>query len=82
MGIAQHVLPRLFWKYVKGVKGVENTWDDEKVLWGSVEALQTMASQAQNPTERAVAAVAVLSTVVGLCVGEMAGIKVPGHDGI
>ena len=43
MGIAKHTVPRFFWKYVKGA---ENAWDDRKVLWGSVEALQTMAAQA------------------------------------
>ena len=42
----------------------------------------TMASKAQNPTEWAVVAAAVLSTVAGLRVGEMAGIKVRGRDGI
>ena len=41
------------------------------------------ASQAQNPTEWAVVAeAAVLSTVAGLHVGEMGGIKVRGLDGI
>ena len=41
-----------------------------------------MASHAQHPTERAVVAAPVLSTVAGLRVGEMAGIKVRGLDGI
>ena len=28
MGIAEHIVPRFLWKYVKGV---ENAWDDKKV---------------------------------------------------
>ena len=36
MGIAKHAVPRFLWKYVKGV---EHTWDDRKVLWGSVEVV-------------------------------------------
>ena len=36
MGIAEHDIPRFFRKYAKGV---ENAWDDLKVLWGSVAVL-------------------------------------------
>ena len=79
MGIAKHLVPRFFWKYVKGV---DNAWDDRKVPWGSVAALQTMAAKAQNPTDWGVVATTALSTVAGLRVGEMAGIKVRGLDGI
>ena len=78
MGIAEHNVPRFFWKYVKGA---ENTWDEKKVLWESVAALQTMADQAHNSTEWAVVT-AVLSTVAGLRVGEVEGVKVRGRDGI
>ena len=41
-----------------------------------------MAAQAKNPTDWAVVAIAVLSTMAGLRVGETAGIKVRGLDGI
>ena len=43
MGIATNAVPKFFCKYVKGA---ETASDDGKVLWGSVEAMQTMASQA------------------------------------
>ena len=46
MGIAEHNIPRFFWKCVKAA---ENAWDDRNVLWGSVAALHTMAAKAQNP---------------------------------
>ena len=77
MGIAENPVLRFFWKYVKGAE-----WDDRKVFGGSVEALQPMASQNQYPTEWAVVAAAVVSTVAGLRVREMAGSKVRGVDGI
>ena len=58
----------------------ENAWDETKVPWASVEALQTMAAQARHPIEWAVLAAAVVSMVAGQRVGEMAGIKVRGLD--
>ena len=61
-GIARPNVARFFSRYVKGA---ENAWDDKKDLWGSVAAVQTMAANAQNPTEWAVVAPAVFSTVVG-----------------
>ena len=79
MGIADDAVPRFFWKYDKGG---DNASDNRKILWGSVVALRTMASQPQNPPERAVVAAAVPSTVARLCVRDVAGIKVRGLDGM
>ena len=30
MGIAQHNVPRFFWKFVQGA---ENAWDDSRFCW-------------------------------------------------
>ena len=45
MGIAEHRVPRFFWKYIKGT---ENAWDDRKKPWEFVAALQTMATQTKT----------------------------------
>ena len=65
-------VPKRLWKAFKAAQRLEEKATQE---WGSFEALQIMAHQADSELEWCVVGLAVLSTLLGLRVGEAASIS-------
>ena len=72
MGVVSEPVPKRLWKAFKAAQRLEEKSTQE---WGSFEALQIMAHQADSELEWCVVGLAVLSTLLGLRVGEAASIS-------
>ena len=72
MGVVSELVPKRLWKAFKAAQRLEEKSTQE---WGSFEALQIMAHQADSELEWCVVGLAVLSTLLGLSVGEAASIS-------
>ena len=72
MGVVSEPVPKRLWKAFKAAQRLEEKSTHE---WGSFEALQIMAPQADSELEWCVVGLAVLSTLLGLRVGEAASIS-------
>ena len=72
MGVVSEPVPKRLWKAFKAAQRLEEKTTQE---WGSFEALQIMAHQADSELEWCVVGLAVLSTLLGLRVGEAASIS-------
>ena len=72
MGVVSEPVPKRLWKAFKAAQRLEEKSTQE---WGSFEALQIMAHQADSELEWCVVGLAILSTLLGLRVGEAASIS-------
>ena len=72
MGVVSEPVPKRPWKAFKAAQRLEEKSTQE---WGSFEALQIMAHQADSELEWCVVGLAILSTLLGLRVGEAASIS-------
>ena len=72
MGMVGEPVPKRLWKAFKAAQRLEEKSTQE---WGSFEALQIMAHQADSELEWCVVGLAVLSTLLDLRVGEAASIS-------
>ena len=72
MGVVGEPVPKRLWKAFKVAQRLEEKSTQER---GSFEALQIMAHQADSELEWCVVGLAVLSTLLGLRVGEAASIS-------
>ena len=72
MGVVSEPTPKRPWKAFKAAQRLEEKSTQE---WGSFEALQIVAHQADSELEWCVVGLAVLSTLLGLRVGEAASIS-------
>ena len=72
MGMVGEPVPKRLWRAVKAAQRLEEKSTQE---WGSLEALQIMAHQADSGLEWCVVGLAVLSTLLGCRVGEAASIS-------
>ena len=72
MGVVSEPVPKRPWKAFKAAQRLEEKSTQE---WGSFEALQIMAHQADSELEWCVVGLAILSTLLGLRVGETASIS-------
>ena len=72
MGVVSEPVPKRLWKAFKAAQRLEEKSTQE---WGSFEALQIMAHQADSELEWCVVGLAILSTLLGLGVGEAASIS-------
>ena len=72
MGMVGEPVPKRLWRAFKAPQRLEEKSTQE---WGSFEALQIMAHQADSELEWCVVGLAVLSTLLGLRVGEAASIS-------
>ena len=75
MGVVSEPVPKRPWKAFKAAQRLEEKSTQE---WGSFEALQIMAHQADSELEWCVVGLAILSTLLGLRVGEAASISFHG----
>ena len=72
MGVVIEPVPKRLWKAFKAAQRLEEKSTQE---WGSFVALQIMAHQADSELDWCVVGLAVLSTLLGLRVGEVASIS-------
>ena len=72
MGVVVEPVPKRLWKVFKAAQRLE---EKSTKGWGSFEALQIMAHQADSELEWSLVGPAVLSTLLGLRVGEAASIS-------
>ena len=72
MGVVSEPVPKRLWKAFKAAQRLEEKSTQE---WGSFEALQIMAHQADSELEWCVVGLTILSTLLGLRVGEAANIS-------
>ena len=72
MGVVSEPVPKRLWKAFKAAQRLEEKSTQE---WGSFEAMQIMAHQADSELEWCVVGLAVLSTLLGLRVGKAASIS-------
>ena len=72
MGLVDEPVPKRLWKAFKAAQRLEEKSTQE---WGSFEALQIMAHQADSELDWWVVGLAILSTLLGLRVGEAASIS-------
>ena len=72
MGVVGEPVPKRLWKAFKAAQRLEEKSTQE---WGSLKALQIMAHEADSELEWCVVGLAVLSTMLGLRVGEAASIS-------